>query len=196
MNLDDHHPGLLHTGDVTDLNAAYIAAGAALGASALTTFATYGMERLREKRAAAGARTAKKLAIYHELLSSSAGVMRAFVKLRLTADTTSKWFHGLNQMLKTAPSQPSYMEIVGMLDEPTGRLMDAWSQALLLFDQDEIDAVNKLVHAAQNFDLSIPPTENNSAEALIGAARREFAEFARVKLGESVARVGLEAPTT
>lgn len=179
---------------MSDLQAAYIAAGAALGASTLTTFATYGIERLRERRAAAGARTAKKLAIYHELLTSTAGIMRAFVKLRMTADITSKWLHGLNQVLKKAPAQPTYMDIVGMLDEPTGRLMDAWSQALLLFDQDEIDAVNRLVSAAQSFDLSVPSTENDSAEAVIGAARREFAEFARVRLGEAVARVGLETP--
>jgi hypothetical protein len=189
-----HHPGrrVPQTAVVTDLNAAYVAAGAALGASALTVFAAYGMERLREKRAASGARTAKKLAIYQELLSSSAGIVRAFVKLRLTSDTTSKAFYGLNQMLKKAPEQPTFMEIVGILDEPIGRLMDAWSQALLMLDQDEIDAVNRLVNAAQSFDLSVPPTENHSAEALIGAARREFAEFARVKLGESAARVGLE----
>ena len=176
---------------MTDLSAAYIAAGSALGASTLTLFGTYGLEQVRERRNAKGARSAAKLAIYTDLLTSTASIIRAFASMRAFSDFSSKWLFGWRQLTKTAPAQPAYMDVVAVLEEPTGRLMDAWSRALLLFDQDEIDAVNKLMSAAQQFDLSVPPNDTNSMEMLLGAARREFAEFARVKLGESAARVGL-----
>lgn len=149
------------------------------------------MERLREKRAALGARKAAKLAIYNELLIASANIMRAYASLRAIGDATSKWLHAWHQLTKASPAQPTMMDIVGLLHKPMGQLMDAWSRALLIFDQDEIDAVNKLVQSAQKFDLLIAADATNSMEVLIGAARREFAEFARIKLGESAARVGL-----
>jgi hypothetical protein len=178
---------------MSDLQAAYIAAGAALGASALTGGATWGIDRLREARASKSAVAAARRAIYLEMLSAAGAVMMGFTELRVIGDFSSKWGFGWRQLTKTAPAQPTLMEITSKFNAPMERLLWVQSQALLTFEQDEMDAVNKLMQAAQDFDTSKPPTDSDSVEGRLGAARLEFAQFARTKIGTSAVRLALEA---
>ena len=178
---------------MSDLQAAYIAAGAALGASALTGGATYGLDRLRERRASKAAVVDTRRGIYLELLSATGTMLMGFTELHVVGDFTSKWGFGLGQLTKTAPAQPTFSEIAAKFSVPMERLLWVQSQALLMFEQDEMDAVNKLMRAAQGFDVAKRPTDADSVEARLGAARLEFAAFARTKVGASAVRLALEA---
>lgn len=181
------------TGVVTDLSTALVAAGAALGASALTIAGTYGLERIRERRAAKSARAGQRRRIYLEILTATGAMMVNSAHARAVGDMTSKWAHSLNQIMKRSPAQPTIMEILSLFHEPMDRLMQAWADAYLVFEQDEIDAVNSLVAAVQKRDFSVPLDDPRSGEAQLGAARREFTTFARSKLGESFVRLEVEA---
>lgn len=189
MNSGRRAASLPETSFVTDLNAAYVAAGAALSASALTITGTYGLERIRERRAAKSARAAARRALYVEFLDAVGDMLVNSASLRAISDVTSKWFHSLNQIFKRSPQQPTTLEILALFHEPMNRLMNAWADAYLVFEQDEIDAVNTLVQAVQTIDYSRAVQDPESTEAKLGAARREFALFARTKLGASVVRL-------
>lgn len=165
---------------------AWATAVAALGASALTLFGTYGLERFREGRAGKDAHEDRRRALYIELLSITGTMMTNYASLRAITSGTSGWLHSLRQLLKNSLAQPTIMEVLALFRDPFERLMKAWSDAYLIFDQDEIDAVNRLVEQIQALDVSVEQADPASAENSIGAARREFAKFARGKLGESI----------
>lgn len=181
--------GPIQTFPVTDLNAAYVAAGAALSASALTISGTYGLERIREHRAAKAAKAARRRALYAEFLNAVGDMLVNSASLRAISDITGKWFHSLNQLFKRSPEQPTTLEILELFHAPMNRLMNAWADAYLVFEQDEIDAVNTLVEAVQAIDHSLAIDDPASMEAKLGAARREFALFARTKIGASAVRL-------
>lgn len=177
------------TSFVTDLSTAYVAAGAALSASALTITGTYGLERIRERRAAKASRAAARRALYAEFLNVIGDMLVNSASLRAIGDITGKWLHSLNQLLKRNPEQPTTLEILALFHEPMNRLMRAWADAYLVFDQDEIDAVNVLVSSVREIDFSLTVDDPDSTEAKLGAARREFAAFARTKIGASAVRL-------
>lgn len=176
-------------GPVTDLSTAYVAAGAALSASVITITGTYGLERVRERRAAKSARVAARRALYAEFLSAVGDMLVNSASLRAIGDMTGKWFYSLNQLFKRSPAQPTALEIVALFQAPMDRLMKAWAEAYLVFEQDEIDAVNALVNAVQAIDYALAVEDPESTEAKLGAARREFAAFARTKIGASAVRL-------
>ena len=178
---------------MTDLSTAYVAAGAALSASTITITGTYWLEQARERRAAKKVRVAARQALYAEFLNAIGDMLVNSASLRAINDMTSKWFHSLNQLLKRAPAQPTTLEILALFQGPTDRLMKAWADAYLVFEQDEIDAVNALVNVVQGIDYSVTVEDPKSTEAKLGAARREFAAFARTKIGASAVRIAMQA---
>lgn len=175
------------------VQAALVSAGAALGSSALTLTGTRWFDWRRDKRATRAAHAAARRALYVELLTATGAMMTNTAYLRSIGIFTTQPMAPLNQIFKRAPEQPTVMEILELHAEPMRRLMKTWSDAYLVFDQDEIDAVNKLVTAAQNVDVMAPPDDPASGQGKLGAARREFAAFARTRLGVDVVRLEPEA---
>lgn len=175
------------------MNEAWSAVVAALGASILTILGTYGLERFREGRTDKVARTDRHTALYLELLVATGAIMVNYATLRAIANSTGRWFHPLKQLLKADPAQPSTMEVLRLFHEPFERLMKAWADAYLVFDQEEIVAVNRLVNRIQALDLKVEQGNEKSAEHEIGAARREFAQFARTRIGAEAVDLALGA---
>lgn len=175
--------------------AALIAAGAALGSSVLTLTGTRWFDWRRDKRAAKTARAGARRALYVELLTATGAMLTNAAHLRSIADFTSKPAAPLNQILKRAPQQPTYMEIMELFHDPLRRLMNAWSDAYLVFDQGEIDAVNRLVDAAANVDPVALPDGSESGLDNLASARREFAAFARTRLGEEAVALAAAPPS-
>lgn len=171
------------------VQAALVSAGAALGSSALTLTGTRWFDRGRDKRAAKAARIATRRALYVELLTATGAMLTNAAYLRSISDFISRPGAPFNQIFKRAPKQPDLTDILDLFQEPMHRLMTAWANAYLAFDQAEIDAVNKLVDAATNLDLGVAPDDPKSGQDALGAARREFARFARTRLGEDVVRL-------
>lgn len=171
------------------VQAALVSAGAALGSSALTLTGTRWFDHGRDKRHAKAAREATRRMLYVELLTATGAMLTNAAYLRSISDFMSQLGAPFNQMFRRAPKQPDLTEILDLFQEPMHRLMTAWANAYLVFDQAEIDAVNRLVTAATNLDLSEPPDDPKSGQGALGAARREFARFARTRLGEDVVRL-------
>lgn len=171
------------------IQAALVSAGAALGSSALTLTGTRWFDRGREKRTVKSAHVAARRALYVELLTATGAMLTNAAYLRSISDFTSQLGAPLNQILKRAPKQPDLTEILDLFQEPMHRLMTAWANGYLVFNQAEIDAVNKLVDAAVSLDLGVAPDDPKSGQGALGAARREFARFARTRLGEDVVRL-------
>lgn len=170
------------------VQAALVSAGAALGSSALTLTGTRWFDWRRDKRAGGSARAAARRALYVELLTATGAMLNNAAHLRVITDLMSQWGAPLNQIMKRAPKQPELTEILELFAEPMRRLMTAWSDAYLAFNQTEIDAVNRLVDAAKDLNYTVKPEDPRSGLGRLGVARQEFAAFAREQLGEDVVR--------
>jgi len=116
---------------------------AALGASLLTAYGTYGIDRLREGRQAKAAATATRRSAYARLLNSSSDLILSSDALRVAAEFRSGFGEGLDVATRLRkPVEP--LEIADRLHARLSAVLDAVHDVWLSGSPEAIVLANQL----------------------------------------------------